>query len=94
MERSREEFFSIASHELRTPLTAIRWNTDMLLSMQGQEPKSKEMEEMLQDIHNSSIRLIGIVGDFLEVSRLEQGKIKITKETFDIYPVIEKTIPT
>jgi len=30
MERSREEFFSIASHELRTPLTAIRWNTDML----------------------------------------------------------------
>jgi|CXWL01.1.fsa_nt_gi signal transduction histidine kinase/sensor domain CHASE-containing protein len=92
MERSREEFFSIASHELRTPLTAIRWNTDMLLSLQKTKKESTDTKEMLQDIHNSSVRLIGIVADFLEVSRLEQGKVKVMKEALDIFEVVQKTV--
>lgn len=89
MERSREEFFSIASHELRTPLTAIRWNTDMLINMKDKISK-KDEEEMLHDVHNSSIRLIDIVGDFLEVSRLEQGKIHVESTLFDISKLIQK----
>ena len=92
MERSREEFFSIASHELRTPLTAIRWNTDMLLNMKKNASTKKDEEEMLHDIHNSSIRLIDIVADFLEVSRLEQGKVRVDKKLFDVGALVEKTV--
>ncbi len=90
VERSREEFFSIASHELRTPLTAIRGNTGMLLNQYKEKLPEGEMREMLEDIDASSKRLIAIVNDFLEVSRLEQGKITMKQEPFDLGAVIQK----
>lgn len=92
MDRSRDEFFSIASHELRTPLTAIRGNADMILEMYADKIPDKDMKDMLVDINASSVRLIDIVNDFLEVSRLEQGKIEVKKENFDLSEVIEKTM--
>lgn len=92
MERSREEFFAVASHELRTPLTAIRGNADMLLTMFADKIIDKDVKEMLGDIEASSVRLITVVNDFLEVSRLEQGRIEIKKENFDLYELIEKVI--
>ena len=95
MERSRDEFFAVASHELRTPLTAIRGNTDMILSMYKDklvDKDMKDMKEMLEDIDASSVRLIQVVNDFLEVSRLEQGKIDIKKETFALTDITEKVV--
>ena len=92
MERSRDEFFAVASHELRTPLTAIRGNADMMLEMYADKIVDKDMKEMLQDIDTSSVRLINIVNDFLEVSRLEQGKIEIKKENFNVSDVVEKVV--
>jgi PAS domain S-box-containing protein len=92
MERSRDEFFAVASHELRTPLTAIRGNADMILDMYADKIVDTDMKEMLTDINSSSVRLINIVNDFLEVSRLEQGKLEVKKEVFDISDVIEKVM--
>jgi signal transduction histidine kinase len=92
MERSRDEFFAVASHELRTPLTAIRGNADMILEMYADKIVDIDMKEMLQDIDSSSVRLIDIVNDFLEVSRLEQGKLDIKKESFNVTDVIEKVV--
>ncbi len=91
-ERSRDEFFAVASHELRTPLTAIRGNADMILEMYADKVVDKDMKEMLQDIDVSSIRLINIVNDFLEVSRIEQGRIEIKKEKFNVSDVVEKVV--
>lgn len=75
-DRSRDEFFSIASHELRTPLTAIRGNASMILSYYQQELRNPELQGMIRDMHESSVRLIQIVNDFLDLSRLEQGRMK------------------
>jgi len=90
LERSRDEFFAVASHELRTPLTAIRGNTEMILTDYKDKIKDKEIEEMLSDIDEASVRLIGIVNDFLEVSRLEQGNILINKTNFNLIEIAEK----
>jgi signal transduction histidine kinase len=92
MERSKDEFFSIASHELRTPLTAIKGNTSMIMSYFPELLKDKDVKEMLSDIHTSSIRLIDIVNDFLDVSRIEQGKIVFKNEAFSIEKIIESVI--
>ena len=93
LERSRDEFFSIASHELRTPLTAIRGNTSMIQTYyQDQLAKDGELKSMVDDIHESSVRLIGIVSDFLDVSRLEQGKMKFEPETFEVDKIIENVV--
>ena len=84
LERSRDEFFSIASHELRTPLTAIRGNTSMLQDYFGKEISDQSAREMLVDVHDASVRLITIVNDFLDVSRLELRKMQFHVEPFDL----------
>ncbi len=92
LQRSKDEFFSIASHELRTPLTAIRGNTALIKQYYPQLFKDQSFSEMVSDIHESSIRLIDIVNDFLDLSRLEQGKILFKKEVIDLPPIIEDTV--
>ncbi|HSX06750.1 MAG TPA: ATP-binding protein [Candidatus Saccharimonadia bacterium] len=87
--RSKDEFFSIASHELRTPLTAIRGNTSIIMKY-FQDVLSKEptLPGMISDIHESSTRLIEIVNDFLDVSRIEQGKMSFSFESLDIGEIV------
>lgn len=92
LERSRDEFFSIASHELRTPLTSIKGNTSMIEEYYGDKLQDKELKEMIADIHESSVRLIDIVNDFLDMSRLEQGRIEFKKEVFDVVPLVEQIV--
>jgi PAS domain S-box-containing protein len=92
MERSRDEFFAVASHELRTPLTAIRGNTEMMLDMYADKIADKDVKEMVKDINEASIRLIGIVNDFLDASRLEQGKITLNNTEFDLVELINNVV--
>jgi PAS domain S-box-containing protein len=74
LQRSRDEFFSIASHELRTPLTAIRGNTSMIMNHYA-DISPEEMKQLMESIYQSSLRLINIVNEFLTTSRLEQGRM-------------------
>lgn len=90
LERSKEEFFSIASHELRTPLTAIRGNASLIQSYYTEVLKDQDLNELIGDIHDSSVRLIEIVNDFLDVSRAEQGKMHYQFEPFALDQVVEK----
>jgi two-component system, OmpR family, sensor histidine kinase ResE len=89
LDRSKDEFLSIASHELRTPLTAIRGNAALIQKYYSAQITDKDMKEMVDDIHESSIRLIGIVNDFLDVAAIEQGKIKMIPEQFNLRLVID-----
>ncbi len=90
--RSKDEFFSIASHELRTPLTTIRGNSSMILQMYEDVLKDPSLKGMVEDIHGSSNRLIEIVNDFLDVSRIEQGKMKYTLAEVKLDKIIEKIV--
>lgn len=92
LDRSKDEFLSIASHELRTPLTAIRGNTAMIKQFYEAQVHDETFNEMVEDIHASSVRLISIVNDFLDASRLEQGKIKFDMVAFDLTEVMENVV--
>ncbi len=87
LERSRDDFFSIATHELRTPLTAIRGNASLIKDMYWDDIKSDEFKNMINTIDESSVRLIGLVGDFLDASRLEQGRFKYALEPVNLIDV-------
>jgi len=82
LQRQKDDFFSIASHELRTPLTVISGNLDTILAGYGQNQLGPEDTQLLKDSLEASERLIKIVEDFLNVSRLDQGRL-----TFSIRPV-------
>lgn len=92
LERSKDEFFSIASHELRTPLTAIRGNTSMMLDYYAKELSNPVLKEMIVDTHSESVRLITIVNDFLNMSRLEQGKMEYTYSHVSLTDVMKNII--
>lgn len=88
LERSKDEFLSIASHELRTPLTAIRGNSALITKYYAASLTDKDLVEMINDIHESSVRLIEIVNDFLDVSALEQGKMPMNPEQITLQEIV------
>lgn len=92
MERSKDEFFSIASHELRTPLTAIRGNISLIQQYYADSFKDSQFKEMIGSINDSTKRLISIVNDFLNVSRLEMRKLKFNNEQFDLVVLLRDIV--
>lgn len=92
LERSKDEFLSIASHELRTPLTAIRGNAALIKKHYADKINDQALTEMIDDIHSSSIRLIDIVNDFLDASSLEQGKMQMNPEDFALPEIITEVV--
>ncbi len=68
----KSDFISFATHQLRTPLAGIKW----LLELAAQDEKtSGETASLIQDARQSAERLIGMVNDLLDISRLESGKV-------------------
>ncbi|MDP3971235.1 MAG: ATP-binding protein [bacterium] len=91
IEKIKQEFISIASHQLRTPLTAIKLFTEMLI----EEPNNNLNEaqrEHLDDIEQSTHRMIRLVNDLLNVSRLESGTLKMNSELIDLQTIIVEAV--
>lgn len=84
LDQLKDEFFSIATHELRTPLTAIRGNAQLIEEYFGEKIRNKDFKEMLSAIEVNSDRLVNIVGEYLNMSRLEQGRMKFAFAQVDI----------
>jgi signal transduction histidine kinase len=95
LDRAKSDFVSIASHEMRTPLTIIRGNASMLredlVAGAGSNP---DAVSMVSSIEGSSIRLMKIVNDFLDVIRLEggQAKLSLQKEPFDFNSIVQGVV--
>jgi signal transduction histidine kinase len=75
LDKAKTEFISIASHQLRTPLTAIKGYLSLVV--EGSYGKiSKSIRETLEKTYNANERLILLVEDLLNVSRIESGRMK------------------
>lgn len=75
LDRQKSEFVSIASHQLRSPLTAIRGYASLILEGSfGKLPV--KAQEAIERIHESSGFMALSIEDFLNVSRIEQGRMK------------------
>ena len=88
LDQQKSQFVSIASHQLRAPLTAIKGYLSMI--MEGDYGKVEgELREIIQRVIDSSNNLVTIVGDFLDVSRIEQGKMVYDWKDFDLKSLVE-----
>jgi signal transduction histidine kinase len=90
-DKVKSDFLSIASHQLRTPLTSIRGNSSMLLDGDFGN-MSKEQEHALTEIANSSDRMVYLIEDLLNVSRLQSGKFAINRTAVDLGELVRAEI--
>lgn len=91
LEHMKDEFLSTASHELRTPMGAIRANISMILSG-DYGPVNKGLVEPLTDMKASTVRLVTLVNDLLNVARIEAGRMKFTLTDSNITDILQSTI--
>ncbi|MEK7462072.1 MAG: HAMP domain-containing sensor histidine kinase [Patescibacteria group bacterium] len=83
--KERDLFTTMIAHEFRTPLTAIRGYNSFLaesISISEQE------KTFVTAISQSTDRLLALVNDFLEVAKIQSGKMDLIKSTVDVQPII------
>ncbi len=91
IEKMKDEFVSIASHQLRTPLTTIKWHTEIMEDFKKELPK--EILPSVNFISEASERLIHLVAELLDVSRIDTGRnFTIEKKGNDLVELIAKII--
>ena len=91
MDKLKNEFVSVASHELRTPMTAIRSYLWMALNGKGGKLTDKQ-EYYLQRSYNSVERLIRLINDMLNISRIESGRITVQMQSVDVMKLAQEVI--
>jgi signal transduction histidine kinase len=85
----KDEFVSTVSHELRTPLTSIRSFTEILHD--NPQLPAAERERFLGIVVKETERLTRLIGQVLDVSRLESGRVEWHESLLDMREVIEDT---
>ncbi len=88
LDETKDEFISMASHQLRTPLTSVKGYVSMVLD--GDAGKvSKQQQKLLDQAFISSQRMVYLIADLLNVSRLRTGKFVIEAKPTNLADVIE-----
>lgn len=91
LDEVKDEFISMASHQLRTPLTSIKGYISMLLEGDMGDV-TKEQKHVLNEAFISSERMVRLIGDFLNVSRLQTGKFTIEKHPVDLARMVQHEV--
>jgi signal transduction histidine kinase len=85
--KSKNEFVSLASHQLRTPLNIANWYLEKILS-EKKGKLNKKQREYLEDLKENNSRMSSLVADLLTVSRLELGKTNKKSEEVELSKLI------
>ena len=88
---TKDEFLSMASHQLRTPLTSVKGYVSMLLDGDA-GPINEQQRKFLNEAFVSSNRMAGIIGDFLNVSRLQTGKFSLERELVPLADLVSDEV--
>ena len=91
LNQSKSEFISIASHQLRTPLSAIKGYVSMILDG-TYGPLDKQKREILELVYSSNERLIGLINDLLNLSRIERGKLQFEFRPVNINEILDSVV--
>lgn len=91
LDKLKDDFVSVASHELRTPMTAIRSYVWMALH-KSDMPLTEKLKRYLYRTLVSTERLINLVNDMLNVSRIESGRIEVYPQPFDIQMLVKDVL--
>ena len=89
---AKSEFLANMSHELRTPLNAIIGFSEIIAHELFGPLGNEKYLDYMQDIHQSSRHLLSIINDVLDMSKIEAGKLELSKEPLNIRHLIGEVI--
>jgi len=90
-DKIKNEFLANMSHELRTPLNAIIGFSEALnLKIFGE--LNEKQSEYIGDINSSGVHLLGMINDLLDLSKIESGKMQMSKEIFNVKSAIKEAL--
>lgn len=89
LDQVKTSFFSMINHEMRTPLTAIIGYIDLLLVRDSMTPDEKQM---IHTMRNNSHRLLDLVNNFLDLSRIEDRELTLVRRGIEMRPVVNQAI--
>jgi signal transduction histidine kinase/CheY-like chemotaxis protein len=89
--RHKSEFLASMSHELRTPLNAVIGFSEVLLERMFGELNERQ-EDYLKDIHAAGRHLLALLGDILDLSKIEAGRMELDLTTFPMDDVLVQAL--
>ncbi|TXT63672.1 MAG: putative Histidine kinase [Promethearchaeota archaeon] len=94
LEKMRKKFLDVAAHELKTPLTSLYGASQLITELyHGQKfNNNSEIEELLTMINHSSERLVNLVSNLLDISRIETNNFKLEKNPKDLTYLLFKCL--
>ena len=93
--RVRDEFLSVASHELYTPITSLMLSVDVMMLpavRSGQEMNPQTLQKLLDLVSRQGRRLVRLIGDLLDVSRIEKGRLPFEPTEVDLEEVVRDVV--
>jgi PAS domain S-box-containing protein len=90
-ELRKNDFIAMVSHELKTPLTSITAYVEVLLE-KAQKEENGFAINALNRTRIQAKKMASMIQDFLSLARLEEGKIQISKELFELHPLMEEVV--
>ena len=90
--RSKSQFLATMSHELRTPLNSIIGFTEIIQTELMGPLNNEQYKTYISDIHLSSIHLLQLINDILDLTKAEAGMLELSEEPVDLRSAVEAIV--
>ncbi len=90
-EQQKDEFISIASHELKTPITSVKAYTQ-ILGQRFRKAGDTRSSELVEKMDSQLDKLTDLIGDLLDITMIEAGRIRFHESYFDFNKLVEETV--
>lgn len=90
-EKQKDDFIKMANHELKTPVTTIKGYVQLLQKMRGNSD-DQFLVNSLNTIENQVNKLNSLIGDLLDISRMQSGNLPLKKRQFSLVGLVTETI--
>lgn len=92
LDQQKTDFLNAASHQLRTPLSVIHWSLSLILESAPTLNLTKEQLELIKESLKSTKRMVDLINDLLDISRIEQGRKELAWEKSNFATVCEQLV--